>query len=72
MQKRQLGIECPLVDFDWQQYYKFCAVVCIKEEAQLKGIVYSNITQLREYEYEHLHKGPELISKDQKQRQHLI
>lgn len=44
-------------DFDWQQYYKFCALVCIKDEAQKKGIVHDNIQEIREYEYKHLNKS---------------
>lgn len=49
-----MGIESDLINFDWQQYYKLCAVICIKEEAQKKGIVHENITVLREYEYNNL------------------
>lgn len=44
-------------DIDWQQYYKYCALVCIKDEAQKNGIVHDNIQELREYEYNNLHKS---------------
>ena len=53
-QQEAMGIESELINFDWQQYYKQCAVICIKEEAQKKGIVHENITVLREYEYNNL------------------
>ena len=43
LQQEDFGIESELTYFDWQHYFKECAVLCIKEEAKNRGIVYENI-----------------------------
>ena len=68
-QKKIFGIAS---DLDWQQYYKYCALECIKDEAQKKGIVHDNIQELREYEYKNLNKSSQEAQSNKKMTEERI